>query len=104
MKKTVRKLTVLVMMIVIGMFAVACKKEESGASIRVGSLKGPTSIGLVELMERAENKETVNEYSFVKNIKVRVNIIIRLLYIKKNNQFTKRHSEELQQKFRHHSL
>lgn len=43
---------------------VACKKEEVTADIRVGSLKGPTSIGLVELMERSENKETGNEYTF----------------------------------------
>lgn len=35
-----------------------------GAHIRVGSLKGPTSMGLVFLMEMAENGKTANEYDF----------------------------------------
>ncbi len=33
-------------------------------TIRVGSLKGPTSIGLVRLMDQAENGETQNSYEF----------------------------------------
>ncbi len=33
-------------------------------TIRVGSLKGPTSIGLVHLMDQAENGETQNSYEF----------------------------------------
>ena len=32
--------------------------------IRVGSLKGPTSMGLVALMEKAENGEAANRYTF----------------------------------------
>lgn len=36
----------------------------SGAAIRVGSLKGPTSMGLAELMDRAEKGETENDYTF----------------------------------------
>ncbi len=44
--------------------------EEDGTAaeeeqvVRIGSLKGPTSIGLVYLMEQAEKKETVNAYDF----------------------------------------
>ena len=44
--------------------------EEDGTTaeeeqvVRIGSLKGPTSIGLVYLMEQAEKKETVNAYDF----------------------------------------
>ena len=36
----------------------------SGTAIRVGSLKGPTSMGLAELMDRAEKGETENDYTF----------------------------------------
>ena len=36
----------------------------SGTAIRVGCLKGPTSMGLAELMDRAEKGETENDYTF----------------------------------------
>lgn len=36
----------------------------SGTAIRVGSLKGPTSMGLAELMDRAEKGKTENDYTF----------------------------------------
>lgn len=65
MNKTIlKKMTTILLMITIAVMAIACQKEKTPASVRVGSLKGPTSIGLVELMERAENNETANEYSF----------------------------------------
>ena len=38
--------------------------EVSGAEVRVGSLSGPTSFGLVRLMEQAEAGETANAYTF----------------------------------------
>ena len=51
------------------------KEENTGASqetqeapsgtIRIGSLKGPTSMGLVYLMEQARRGETVNSYEFI---------------------------------------
>lgn len=37
---------------------------QEGAHIRVGSLKGPTSMGLVFLMEMAESKKAANDYDF----------------------------------------
>lgn len=41
------------------------EKEGSGAAaVRVGSLKGPTSMGLAYLMETAKNEETANTYEF----------------------------------------
>ena len=41
------------------------EKEGSGASaVRVGSLKGPTSMGLAQLMDRAKKGETENDYTF----------------------------------------
>lgn len=47
---------------------VACGKEEEPQSVRVGSLRGPTSIGLVELMERSEHDETDNDYIFTMEV------------------------------------
>lgn len=34
------------------------------SEIRVGSLKGPTSMGIVSLMQKAENEETAYDYDF----------------------------------------
>ena len=39
-------------------------KNSDNTSVRVGSLKGPTSMGLAELMDRAEKGETENDYTF----------------------------------------
>lgn len=43
------------------------KGEESTAekiTMNIAALKGPTAMGMVELMERAENGETANNYNF----------------------------------------
>lgn len=44
--------------------AEAATETETSPLIRVGSLKGPTSMGLVHLMDRAEKAETANPYEF----------------------------------------
>lgn len=49
--------------------AAAAGKESSGGSgdgtvIRVGGLKGPTTMGLVKLMDDAENGKAQNDYEF----------------------------------------
>lgn len=43
-----------------------CGQEEAGepVSVRVGSLKGPTSMGILFLMDRAEKGETKDTYEF----------------------------------------
>lgn len=64
MRKIFKRLTTILLVLTLGMAVIACGKEETPASVRVGSLKGPTSIGLVELMERTEYGETANKYSF----------------------------------------
>ena len=38
--------------------------QEDPGHIRIGSLKGPTSMGLVQLMDRAQKGETTNTYEF----------------------------------------
>ncbi len=65
MRKTLKRLTTILLVMMLGVTVIACGKEEVSASVRVGSLKGPTSIGLVELMECAEYNETENDYSFI---------------------------------------
>lgn len=43
---------------------VEASADYEAADIRVGSLKGPTSMGLVYLMSQAENGEAANNYNF----------------------------------------
>lgn len=41
-----------------------CGKQEEPATVRIGGLKGPTSMGLVFLQEQAENGQAKQEYEF----------------------------------------
>ncbi len=53
------------LLLLLGCMSCAAKpKAEPAASIRVGSLKGPTSMGLVNLRKAAENGELTDTYSF----------------------------------------
>lgn len=72
-KKTKNLWLVLVMMCVLLLAACSGAGETAGpaggvavepVTVRVGSLKGPTSIGLVRLMEENANGETQNQYEF----------------------------------------
>ncbi len=47
-----------------GTMTAAASENETEMTVRVGSLKGPTSMGLVSLMEDNENGETGNNYDF----------------------------------------
>lgn len=40
------------------------EEADNGTTIRIGSLKGPTSMGLLFLMEKAEQGESLNSYEF----------------------------------------
>ena len=42
----------------------AALAESEKTAVKIGSLKGPTTMGLVKLMQDAEAGETANEYSF----------------------------------------
>ena len=53
----------LVFLMMCVMLCAGCGEREA-ASVRVGSLKGPTSIGILVLMEKAEKGETVDSYEF----------------------------------------
>lgn len=54
----------LVFVLVLGVLT-GCGKERQAANIRVGSLKGPTSMGILFLMDRAEKGETEDTYEFL---------------------------------------
>lgn len=47
----------------LGLFA-GCAKKKDDTVIRVGSLKGPTTIGIVNLMDKASKGGTEGKYSF----------------------------------------
>ncbi len=51
-------------LLVIGMFAGCGKKEEAPEAIRLGGLKGPTSMGMVKLLSDAEEGKANNTYQF----------------------------------------
>lgn len=53
----------LVFILILGALT-GCGKERPAANIRVGSLKGPTSMGILFLMDKAERGETENTYEF----------------------------------------
>ena len=55
---------VLAAILLLGLLAGCGSDEESGdtVTVRVGSLKGPTSLGILFLMEKAENRKTAGEY------------------------------------------
>lgn len=66
MKKIQKKVLTFCLLMML-LFMVGCSKNDSYTSkeIRVGSLKGPTSIGIVPLMEQDEKGEAENDYTFV---------------------------------------
>ncbi len=62
-----KKLWTLILTAVFGMSAVlgGCgQKETETVTIRIGSLKGPTSMGLVSLMDQTKNGEAGQNYEF----------------------------------------
>ncbi len=68
MKKVNKRLLPVILAAVLSASAVlaGCSKQEAAddVTVRVGSLKGPTSMGLVELMDRAEKGEAGAAYEF----------------------------------------
>ncbi|MCH5274758.1 MAG: ABC transporter substrate-binding protein [Lachnospiraceae bacterium] len=61
--KNLRKLQVLCLLLAGILLLGGCGSSKT-ADFRVGALKGPTTIGLLQLMEKAENNETENTYTF----------------------------------------
>lgn len=67
MKKMIAMLLVLLMAVSLFAGCSSSKKNETykAETIRLGGLKGPTSMGMVKLLDDAENKLTANSYEFV---------------------------------------
>ncbi len=63
MKKIVSAFLICIMIFVTGCSGNTTTTETDDVNIRVGSLKGPTSIGLVSLMNEAKAGNTVNQYA-----------------------------------------
>ena len=66
MKKLLQKtkaVSALVLTLTLVMSLAGCGKEK-GTDIRIGAMKGPTTIGLLQLIEEAEAGETANTYTF----------------------------------------
>lgn len=60
-----RKMLILAVMAVLLLGALAgCGQREKPAAVRVGGLKGPTSMGLVFLREQAQSGQAAQEYEF----------------------------------------
>ena len=60
-----RKMLILAVMAVLLLGALAgCGQREDPAAVRVGGLKGPTSMGLVFLREQAQSGQAAQEYEF----------------------------------------
>ena len=62
-----KKATTIIISIVLSIVMLAGCGADSNTepqNVRIGSLKGPTSMGLVYLMDRAQNNETANNYEF----------------------------------------
>ncbi|NCA93524.1 hypothetical protein EOM82_09940, partial [bacterium] len=66
MKKYISLLLAIITVLFTFAFAGCSKKEETteNVTIKVAGLKGPTSMGLVKLMEDDANKTTKNDYEF----------------------------------------
>lgn len=63
MKKAISLILALVLIVMAFAGCVAQPKEED-VTIRIGGLKGPTSMGLVKVMEDNENGAAANDYAF----------------------------------------
>ena len=53
-----------ILLIMLGAISVMLSKEDESVQVRVGSMKGPTSMGLLYMMADAEAGETENDYEF----------------------------------------
>lgn len=66
MKKTLKKLILagLCLVLVLGLLAGCGKTEDEKVTVRVGGMKGPTSMGLLFLQEEAASGEAMENYEF----------------------------------------
>lgn len=63
-KRVYQGMIVVLAGILSGMLLSGCGKQKEPVSFRAGSLKGPTSMGILSLMEKAGRGETADSYTF----------------------------------------
>lgn len=63
-KSRIRALTLFFVIILVMECLTGCGRNGETANIRIGSLKGPTSMGILFLMDKAEKGETEDAYEF----------------------------------------
>jgi len=63
MKKTLALILALALL-VLAFAGCSAEPKEEDVTIRIGGLKGPTSMGLVKVMEDDEKGESKNDYEF----------------------------------------
>lgn len=67
MNNITKRIQTIILLVVLGatLILTGCSKTETEETmVRIGSLKGPTSMGLVELMDQAEKGEAGADYEF----------------------------------------
>jgi len=68
MKKMKKTISIVLLFVMMAFVMAGCKDKSKSADnateIRIAGLKGPTSIGMVQLMEAAEKGEASNKYTF----------------------------------------
>lgn len=52
------------LLVTVSAFAGCAKNETQGAEVRITAIAGPTGVGLVDLMQKSADGNTVNTYSF----------------------------------------
>lgn len=62
MRRRTEKLWICAAALLVLCLTVAGCGKKTGTQVRIGALKGPTTIGLLRLMEESEAKETENDY------------------------------------------
>ena len=64
MKKKTAAVMISIVLCIVMLVGCGADGNTEPQNMRIGSLKGPTSMGLVYLMDRAQNNETANNYEF----------------------------------------
>ena len=63
-KVRIKTVLLLILCLIVCTFG-GCREKEETQNVRIGSMKGPTSMGLLFLMEKAETEKIKNEYEFL---------------------------------------
>ena len=60
-----KKLFACLLALMLALSLTACSLAEQPAAVRLAALKGPTAMGLVQLLDESENGKAANSYDFL---------------------------------------